>query len=165
MLASLTLISVVAACGAGRSTMASENTEKNKQTVRRIYEEYINNEKKELLPELVVSDYVGPDGARGAAAFATIIERLRQGMPDIRFAIDDVLAEDDRVAIRWKWSGTHTGTIGGLAPTNRRVENEGIGLYQVREGKITRAWLQTDRLGFLQQIGAVPATLGQRPAE
>ena len=71
----------------------------------------------------------------------------------------------DRVTIRWTWSGTHTGTLNGLAPSDRQVRNDGIAIYELSGGKIARAWLQTDRLGFLQQIGALPATLGRPPSQ
>jgi predicted ester cyclase len=143
--------------------MASMNTEKNKLTVRRIYDEYINQTRSDLLPELVAADYVAPDGRRGPAVFASTIDALRTGIPDIRFEIEDVIAEGDRVAVRWTWSGKHTGTLNGLSPSNRQVKNDGIAIYELRQGKVSRVWLQTDRLGFLQQIGVVDASLGRPP--
>ena len=48
----------------------------------------------------------------------------------------------------------------GTAPTGRQVSNEGIGIYRVEDGKIVESWSQVDRLGVLQQIGAVP-TIGR----
>ena len=143
--------------------MANLVVEKNKQTVRKLYEEYINRERRELLPELVSADFIGPDGRRGPAVFAATIDALRRGVPDITFELQDVIAEGDRVAIRWTWSGTHKGALNGLPASNRRVKNDGIAIYDLRDGKVSRAWLQTDRLGFLQQIGAVDPTLGRPP--
>ena len=60
---------------------------------------------------------------------------------------------------RWTWSGRHTATFRGFAPSHKFVSNSGIGIYQLSDGKLVRSWMQTDRLGFLQQIGAVPANL------
>jgi predicted ester cyclase len=64
------------------------------------------------------------------------------------------------VAVRWTWRGTHTGTFRGFAPSQKSVTNDGITLYQLKEDKIVRAALQTDRLGVLQQIGVLPQDLG-----
>jgi steroid delta-isomerase-like uncharacterized protein len=162
-LSAMSLIAVLGACSAPTADTLA-NTAQNKQAVRRIYEEYINQSKRELLPELVANDYVGADGARGPAGFAATIDALRRGVPDIRFRVEDVIAEGDRVVIRWKWFGKHTGTLAGLPPSNRAVENDGIAVYQLRDAKVLRVWLQTDRLGFLQQIGVVSPTLGRPPA-
>ena len=145
--------------------MATMDAEKNKLTVRRIYDEYINQTRSELLPELVAADYVASDGRRGPAVFASTVDALRTGIPDIRFEVEDVIAEGDRVAVRWTWSGKHTGTLNGLSPSNRQVKNDGIAIYELRQGKVSRVWLQTDRLGFLQQIGVVDPSLGRPPAQ
>src|SRR5687768_2606575 len=102
----LALIAALGACSAQSADtstrsaeMADVTTEKNKQTIRRLYEEYINQARPELLPELIAADYVAPDGQRGPAAYGSIVEGLRRGVPDIRFKVEDVVAEGDRVAI------------------------------------------------------------------
>jgi predicted ester cyclase len=81
---------------------------------------------------------------------------LGSAFPDIHYTIDDVLAEDDRVAIRWHWSGTHRGSYRGVEPTERSLTNAGAAIFRLRSGKIVTAALETDRLGFLQSIGVVP---------
>lgn len=139
--------------------MTADHAAENKQAVRRLYEEYINAARPELLPELVDPDYVGPQGERGPGGFAGTIDGLRGALPDLRFTLDDLVAEGDRVAVRWTWTGTHTGPFRGLAPSHRRVTNAGIAIYALRGGKVVGAWLQSDRLGFFQQIGVVPADL------
>ena len=181
----LALIATLGACSAQSADsctrtpeMATSGIERNKQIVQRIYEDYINRARRELLPELVSENYVAPDqvsgrrpaagppdARRGPAAFAAVIEALRGGIPDIHFRIEDLVAEGDRVTVRWTWSGTHTGTLNGLLASNRQVKNAGIAIYELSEGKVSRAWLQTDRLGFLQQIGVVDQTLGRPPAQ
>jgi predicted ester cyclase len=89
-----------------------------------------------------------------------MISPLRQGFPDLRFIIQDMVAEGSRVVVRWTSQGTHRGMFAGTAPTGRQVSNEGIGIYRVEDGKIVESWSQVDRLGVLQQIGAVP-TIGR----
>ena len=137
--------------------MSLETLERNKQTIRRLYEECINGRRLELLPALVGDDFVGANGEKGASGFAGTIGDLRTGFPDIRFDLEDVIAEGDRVTVRWTWQGTHEGPFRGLAPSLKPVTTAGIAIYQIRDDKIVRSWLQTDRLGVLQQIGLIPA--------
>jgi len=134
---------------------ATSTLEANKATVQRLYEESINSGRVELMEELVGVEYVGPNGERGPAGFASTVQDLRRGFPDITFAIEDLVAERDRVAVRWRWSATHAGPFRTFAATNRHVTNTGIAIYELRDGRVTRAWLETDRLGALQQIGAI----------
>lgn len=146
--------------------MTMENARENARTVRRLYEEYINQNKPELLPELVSADYVGPQGERGPDGFGRTIAGVRAGIPDVRFTIEEILAADDGVAIRWTWRGHHTGSLFGLAPSNKVLENTGIAIYRLRGGKVVSASLLTDRLGILQQIGLVSPDIGaRRPAQ
>ena len=142
---------------------ATQTLQENKHIVRKIYEDCINRGAIELLPELVSDDYVGVRGERGAAAFANNLTSLRNGFPDIRFTIEDLIAEGDRVAVRWSWQGTHTGVFNGLPACQKHVTNDGIVIYQLQDHKIVRTWIQTDRLGVLQEIGVVPKDLGGGP--
>jgi steroid delta-isomerase-like uncharacterized protein len=160
ILALLSFCSSLLASTKEENMSATQTLEENKQVVRRIYEDCINRGAMELLPQLISDDYIGLRGERGPSAFASNLTSLRQGFPDIRFTIEDLIAEGDRVTVRWKWQGTHTGTFNGLPPSQKQVTNEGIVIYQLRDDKIVRNWIQTDRLGVLQEIGVVPKDLG-----
>ena len=135
----------------------------NREVVRRLYEDCLNAGRVEDIPALVSADFVGPSGERGPDGFRAITLSLRAAFPDIHFTLEDMAAEGDRVAVRWTWRGTHRGRFRAFAATQKPVTNDGIAFYQVEGGRIVRSWLQTDRLGFLQQIGAVPADLGAPP--
>ncbi len=137
--------------------------EKNKEAVLKLYEEVLNTGKFDLLNHFVAEDYTGVSGQKGPAAFAEPIKPLRQGFPDIRWTVEDLVAEGDRVAVRWIWRGTHTGPFRGFAATGKNVTNRGMVIFNFRDGKIIESWIETDRLGFLQQIGAVPQDLGSAP--
>jgi len=126
----------------------------NKAAVRRLYDEVINAGRLELAAELVAPDYVGPTGDGGVEGFTATLRDLRRGFPDITFTLEDLVAETDRVAVRWRWEATHAGQFRTFAATGARVTNTGIAIYQLTEGRISRAWVETDRLGALQQIGA-----------
>ena len=127
----------------------------NKTIVRRLYEEVINARRFELAADLVAPDYEGPAGDRGIDGCVANVRGLVQGFPDIRFTIEDLVAERDRVVVRWRWEATHAGQFRTYAATGKHVTNSGIAIYQLRDGRVARAWLETDRLGALQQIGAI----------
>lgn len=128
----------------------------NTLAVRRLFEEGFNQDRNEVVTALVSPDYVDAAGERGPAAFGQVMIRLRGAFPDLHYTVDDVFAEGDRVAARWHWTGTHQGPFRGIAPTKRAVTNNGLAIFELRDGQIIKATLETDRLGFLQAIGAVP---------
>ncbi len=125
------------------------------QLVRTLFEDHINAGRMAGIDRLLTPDFAGPNGERGPAEFIATLGTLRVAFPDIRFTIQDLFAEGDRVAIRWTWQGTHAGPLRQLAATGRAVHDTGIAIYELRDGRIARAWTETDRLGVLQQIGAV----------
>jgi predicted ester cyclase len=153
-------IALAAALAAAPSPLAwsvpMSPTEANKAAVRRLYEACINLDQSDGYAELIAPDLAQADGSRGPAAFAANVDALRAGFPDIRFTIEDLVAEGDRVAVRWTKTGTHTGTFRGLSATGRAVRTTGIVIYRFTNGRAVAASLETDRLGALQQIGAIP---------
>lgn len=127
----------------------------NKKLVRTLYD-HINARELDAMQALVAPDFVGPSGEQGPAQFRATIEALLTGFPEVRFELHDVFAEDDRVAVRWTFRAPHNGRFAGMPPTHAMVTQQGHVIYQLREGQLARAWLQVDRLGVLQQIGALP---------
>jgi len=85
--------------------------------------------------------------------------------PDIHYSLLDLLAEGDRVAARWQWRGTFRAPFRGFAPNQAVVTDAGMAIFKLAGGRITSVELQTDRLGFLQQLGVVAplATLRAPP--
>ena len=90
----------------------------------------------------------GPDGVR--QFYATI----RSSFPDLKYSVEDVIAEDDKVVVRWRWIATHTGSFRGLSPTGRHASLTGISLYKVVEGKLVQRWVEGNVLGLLLGLGA-----------
>lgn len=94
----------------------------------------------------------------GRQAFLETVRQLRQAFPDMALVEEDVLASGDRVATRWSVTGTHKGAFGDLEPTNKRIRVSGIEIDRIEDGKVVESWQNFDSLGFMQQIGAVPAS-------
>ena len=82
----------------------------------------------------------------------------RAAFPDLTVTINDLIAEDDRVAKLWSLTATHKGEYLGIAPTGRRVTWSGITIYRVRAGKVVECIWRTDALGLLQQLGVISMT-------
>lgn len=79
------------------------------------------------------------------------------GFPDIGFEILDTVADGDRVAMRFRVTGTHRGEFQGIPPTGRTMKTQGMTILHFRDGKIAERWNQFDQMGLLQQLGVLPA--------
>ena len=116
-----------------------------------------------VYPELVHPDAVfhtvGHSGEKlvGLTGFHSIYDPIRAAFTDINFTVREVVASDDRAAARWTCSARHVGDQMGFAPTGKTVTFSGMAIVHFRDGKVTDSWDEWDRLGFLTQIGALPA--------
>jgi steroid delta-isomerase-like uncharacterized protein len=138
------------------ATMTDTTRDENRRSIGRLFETCFNQGDMSLIDELVGPEYVGPQGGTGPAAFKGIVVGLRNAFPDIHYTVDDTVAENDKVAVRWHWTGTHKAAFRTFPATGKVTTNTGTGIFQLRGGKIVAATLETDRLGFLQQVGAIP---------
>jgi steroid delta-isomerase-like uncharacterized protein len=127
----------------------------NKAIIRRLYEEILNTGKLELLDQVVADDYTGPRGIKGPLGFASAVKPVILAFPDIKWSIEDIIAEGDKVVVMWSWKGTNKNSFDGFPPTNKEVTHHSINIFQLSGGKIVNAWMQADRLGFYQQIGVI----------
>ena len=137
------------------NTLELEPDQMPKAIINWLYAEYLNEGDPAIADQLVSPEFSGP-GGKGPAGFKAAIEPLRRAFPDLHFVIHDMIIEGTRVAVRWTWQGTHEAPFAGVPATGRLITNEGIAIYRVEHGKITASWAQMDRLGVMQQLGAVP---------
>jgi steroid delta-isomerase-like uncharacterized protein len=104
-------------------------------------------------PEAVIHD-PGAD-LRGTAALRRGLLALRTSFPDFHFRIEDMLADGDRVALRYQASGTHSAEFLGIPTTGKRIAYTGMVIVRVEEGRIAEFWAQPDQLGILKQLGGM----------
>ncbi len=130
------------------------STEQNKALMRRYIEERWNARKLSLTGELVSPDFVlhTPSGDVGLAAFQAAITAYLQAFPDSAVSIEDMVAEGDRVAIRYRFSGTHRGEFLGVAATGKQTLCSGMAFYRVAGGRLAEGWFVEDILGLLEQL-------------
>jgi steroid delta-isomerase-like uncharacterized protein len=142
--------------------MSNQKPDQNKKHVEKLFETFGTGDLA-TLEQLVAPEYVGPQGDKGPAGFRAVMAGLRAAFPDIRYTVDEMVAEGHSVAVRWHWTGTHRGPFRAYAPTGKAVSNSGSGIFRFQDDKVVSAGLETDRLGFLQQIGAVADNVGLGP--
>ena len=136
------------------------SAEENKTTMRR-YLDVFEQGNIELLDELLAPDYVNrtpatPDLPTGPEGVKGVVSMFRSAMPDLRVAVEDMIAEGDKVATRYTLEGTHEGELFGVPPTGRRLSIKSMTVERVSDGKIREHWRVTDNLEMMQQLGVVP---------
>lgn len=142
------------------------STENNKLLVRRLYDEVFNRQQPETVAELATPDYVEHDPLPGQGdGRSGLAERVRLLISAFapRFEIHDLLADGDRVVVRWTHTGTHVGTFAGIPPTGRSFQISGIDIYRVENAHLAEHWHVVDQLALLQQLGVLP-TFDNTPA-
>jgi predicted ester cyclase len=149
------------------------STEENKAVVRRAYLDGLNNRDLSVIDEVFDRDYVvhypGTPPIKGVDSAKEFLTEFLSAFPDIQFAIEDQVAEGDKVVTRWSARGTHQGEWQGLPaktkaipPSGRHVEFNATDIYLIRNGKIIEEWNTLDGLDVLSQIGAIPGLEGGR---
>jgi steroid delta-isomerase-like uncharacterized protein len=135
------------------------STETNKILARRVFDEVLNSKNLDLLDELAAPDYIEHSPLPGQR---TGIEGIRDRYTmlfdafEFRFAVDDVIAEGDKVVLRWTQTGTHVGPLFGMPATGRSSRTTGIEIWRVDNGRLAEHWDVVDVYGQLMQLGLLP---------
>lgn len=133
--------------------------EGNKEIVRR-YQEIYNSNRLDNLGEVVAQDLITPKIMPGMSLGLEGGKRVHEttliGMPDWHTAIDELIAEGDKVVARITMTGTHTGDFWGIPATGKRVEFTGMYMVRIADGKIVEHWGEEDGVSLLQQLGVLP---------
>ena len=108
----------------------------------------------------VFHDLGNPEDIRGRDGIKQFARMFRTAFPDLQCTMEDVLAEGDKVALRWVSRGTHKGDLMGTAATGKQVIFRGIQMQRISNGKIEEEWAGFNTLSAFQEIGALPR-LGQ----
>jgi steroid delta-isomerase-like uncharacterized protein len=132
------------------------STEENKEIVRQ-YQEAYNTANYDALDEVVAVDVLTPNMIasmpRGLAGAKLVHQKTVTGMPDYHTAIEDLIAEGDKVAARVRITGTHTGDFYGIPPTGKHIDLSGIYIVRIADGKIVEHWGEENGSEVLRQLG------------
>jgi hypothetical protein len=132
----------------------------NKAVVQRYFDLVNDGQLDTLSDELLAPGYQVHRGSAPAldrAGTISLIEGFLAAFPGLHHAIEDQIADGDRVATRIVVRGTHRGDLMGLAPTGKDVAFEAMYIHRIENGRIVEQWVVSDSLGMMQQLGTIPA--------
>jgi steroid delta-isomerase-like uncharacterized protein len=136
--------------------------EENKALLSRFMEEVGNQGKLDLTDKLYAPTYINhrhlpPGFSADREGWKQLFAMYRAAFPDLRFTVEEQVAEGDTVVTRWAVTGTHRGEMMGIPPTGKQVAVGGIWISRIRGGQVVEEWGVSDELGMLQQLGVIPA--------
>ena len=137
-------------------TGAPSTREANHALMRRFIDEVWNKGNVDVADELFHPEASSPSAPTlplGAEGVKFIVNMMRNAFSDYWMEITHVVAEDDRVAARFRQGGTHDGDLMGIAPTGKKVEWTEIGVLRIADGKVVESWYDVDMLGLMGQLG------------
>jgi len=134
--------------------------EDNKQFMRQFVEEAINKKNLDAIDELVAEDFVEhvpfPGQGPGREGLRQVLATFLSAFPDIRWTLEEQIAEGEKVVSRFTMTGTHRGDFLGIPPTGKSVNIWGVVIDVVRNGKFAESRIIMDTLGLMQQLGMIP---------
>lgn len=135
-------------------------TEHNKELMLK-FEKMINTADEALAEELVASDApfytpASPEPLFGGKGYLSVVHWMRLGFSDVQWHIKDMVADDEKVAVRWELTGTHNGNFMGFEPTHKKISVCVMNFYYFnKDGKITNDIAAEGMIGILRGIGAM----------
>jgi steroid delta-isomerase-like uncharacterized protein len=137
-------------------------SEEHKALVRRFWEEVFNQKRLERADAYVAQDYLDHGAVPGQGPGLEGAKRQRWAMyfaaiPDLHATIDDMVAEGDKVSVRFTVTGTQVGELLNVPPTGKHFDVGAMCIYRIAEGKVAEQWEQIDMLGLMRQLGAILA--------
>ena len=138
------------------------SSETNKTLSRRFFEEVFSKGNLAVADQIIVKDQVNsgpgnpPGLLPGLEGTKQLVTMYRNAFPDVRFTIDEQLAEGDKVMTRWTAHATHQGELAGIPATGKSSTVSGIAVDRIVNGKIAESWGIFDEFGMMQQLGVIP---------
>jgi steroid delta-isomerase-like uncharacterized protein len=135
-------------------------SEEKKVLMRRFIEAF-NARNINLFDELVAKDHVDhhipPELPKGPEGVKVYFKELSTSFPDSHIKIEDIVAEGDKVVIRFMFTGTHQGALMGIPATGKQFSISGIAIGRFTGDQLVEWWENADSLGLMQQLGLIPA--------
>lgn len=133
--------------------------QENKVVVRRFVEEIFVKGNVDAVDKLVTSDFTPHSWGSvppGADSLKQAVKRVAAGLSDVSMKIEDMITEEDKVAVRLAARATHTGPFMGLPASGKSYAISETHIFHMRDGKVAEHWRDADMLGLMQQLGALP---------
>lgn len=134
--------------------------EENKAVIRRFIDQVFEKHQLGAVDELVAPDFVPHSwpGVTGVESFKQAVEKVSAiSRSDVSLKIEDMIAEDDKVAVRLTLHAVHHGDFLGIPAAGKEHTISETHIFCVKHGKVTEHWRDADLLGMMRQLGAIPA--------
>ena len=152
-IAILLALPILSACQSAEVSQAEEN----KAIIQRYLDGFFNQGDLTVVDELIAVDFVdhgsGSYDPRGVEDFKQSVISFREAYPDLHVEIEHIVAEGDKVAYRFKTSGTQQIDFFGIPPTGKPLVLTGNIIDRIEDGKIVERWENFDEMGFMTQLG------------
>lgn len=132
--------------------------ERNKSLMKK-FETMINTADEALAQELVADDApfftpASPEPLYGGKGYLSVVHFMRSGFSDVQWKLEEIIADENKAAIRWTLTGTHDGEFLGVKPTGTKIKTTVMNFYYFNnDGKITNDIAAEGMLGILRPIG------------
>ena len=105
-----------------------------------------------ITPDLIINLAELPEPQHGHETWRQGFELMRRAFPDLRADIEDLVADQDKVAVRVRFRGTHAGEFLGFPATGRTVEYVSHEFYRIADGLIAEEWICSDMATLFRQL-------------
>jgi steroid delta-isomerase-like uncharacterized protein len=105
-----------------------------------------------VAPDIVIHYAEMAEPLQGRETWRQGFDLMKRAFPDLRAHVDDIVAADDKVALRLRLSGTHQGDFQGVPTTGRTVDYVSHEFYRVRDGVIAEEWICSDLASLFRQL-------------
>ena len=139
-------------------TQASAVIRRNQDIMRR-FETMINTADEKLADELVAADApfytpASPDPLYGGKGYLSVVHWMRRGFSDVQWKLEEMVADEEKVAVRWTLTGTHDGEFLGQPATGAKIQTSVMNFYYInKDGKITNDIAAEGMIGILRPLG------------
>jgi len=131
--------------------------QESKVLVRRFIDEVFIKGNADAVDKLVTHDFTPHSWGKMPAGIEPLkeaIKRVRAGLSEVSMKIEDVIAEEDKVAVRLTARGRHSGEFMGVPASGKEYTISETHIFHLRDRKISEHWRDADMLGLMRQIGA-----------
>lgn len=144
--------------------MTATSTDENKALVRRFFALGPSRGDLRAADELLASGFalhVPLSCSSGVQGMNEVITACRAAFEHLDVTVEDMVAEEDKVAARFTARGIHKGAFMGLPATGKSITMTGIEIFRIENGRIAELWGEANLLGLMQQLGILPPLEGQ----
>ena len=134
------------------------NKEQLKEKIKK-FETMINSADEKLANELIASDAsfytpVSPEPLYGGKGYLSVVHFMRKGFSDVQWKLEEMIVDDNKIAVRWTLTGTHDGEFLGVKPTGIKIKTGVMNFYYFNDdGKIINDIAAEGMIGILKPLG------------